>query len=76
MEKTVEQLTGKISALETSLDEKQVAITGFETKERTVAENFINGDALVDCETRGLAGGLNEKKWLLVGGSTIAAAAV
>ncbi|XP_057763760.1 peroxisomal and mitochondrial division factor 2-like [Salvia miltiorrhiza] len=76
LEKTVEQLRGKISALETSLDEKQEAITGFETKERAVAENFINGDALVDGETRGLGGGSNEKKWLLVGGSTIAAVAV
>lgn len=75
LEKTVEQLTGKISVLESSLDEKQKLITGFETKERAVEEKG-NGDALINGETKGLIGGLKEKNWFLVGGSIIAAVAV
>lgn len=69
LEKTVEKLTGKISVLESSLDEKQKLITGFETKERA-AEEKVNGEA------KGLIGGMKEKNWLLVGGSTVAAVAV
>lgn len=75
LEKTVEQLTGKISVLESSLDEKQKLITGFETKERAVEEKG-NGDALINGETKGLIGGLKEKNWFFVGGSIIAAVAV
>ncbi|XP_047941694.1 peroxisomal and mitochondrial division factor 2-like [Salvia hispanica] len=73
LEKTVEQLSGKISALETSLDDKQKVITGFEAKERAVAESFFNGDALLHAETRD---GFKEKNWLVVGGLAVAAAAV
>ncbi|KAL1560556.1 peroxisomal and mitochondrial division factor 2-like [Salvia divinorum] len=73
LEKTVEQLSGKISALETSLDDKQKVITGLEAKERAVAESFINGDALLHAETRD---GLKEKNWLVVGGLIVASAAV
>ncbi|KAG6419419.1 hypothetical protein SASPL_121641 [Salvia splendens] len=73
LEKTVEQLSEKISSLETSLDDKQKVITGFEAKERAVAESFINGDALLHAETRDC---FKEKNWLVVGGLTVAAAAV
>lgn len=69
LEKTVEKLKGKISDLESSLDEKLKVITGF-------CERVNGDDASVDGGTKGIIEGLKEKNWVVVGGSTIAAVAV
>ncbi|KAL8507965.1 hypothetical protein ACS0TY_018494 [Phlomoides rotata] len=76
LEKTIENLKGRISVLETSLDEKQKVISGFEMKKREVEENVNGDDALIDGEKKGAIGGLKQRDWVVVGGSTIAAVAV
>lgn len=75
LEETIEKMKGRISFLESTLDEKQKVISGFEMKKREVEEN-VNGDALIDGEKKGAVGGLKQSDWVVVGGSTVAAVVV
>ncbi|KAL0328311.1 UNVERIFIED_CONTAM: hypothetical protein Scaly_2263700 [Sesamum calycinum] len=75
LEKTIEKMKAEISVLESSLDEKEKVISGLKTKERVVFDGGINGDAMVEGGTKGLNGGLKQREWIFVGGSTIVAVA-
>ncbi|PIN05458.1 hypothetical protein CDL12_22001 [Handroanthus impetiginosus] len=68
LEKKIEKMKVEISVLESSLDEKEKVISGYENKERAVPDG-------VDGGKKGLTGGL-ERDWLVVGASTVAAVAV
>ncbi|KAK6134991.1 hypothetical protein DH2020_031275 [Rehmannia glutinosa] len=75
LEKAIEKMKVEIGTLQSSLKEKENVISGFEMKERAVAE-CVNGDASIESGKKGLIGGLKQKEWMMVGGSTVAAVAV
>ncbi|KAL2247219.1 UNVERIFIED_CONTAM: hypothetical protein Sindi_2574200 [Sesamum indicum] len=75
LEKTIEKMKAEISVLEHSLDEKEKVISGLKSKERVVLDGGINGDAIVESGKKGSIGGLKQREWIFVGGSTIVALA-
>ncbi|KAK6157087.1 hypothetical protein DH2020_011335 [Rehmannia glutinosa] len=75
LEKAIEKMKVEIGTLQSSLKEKENVISGFEMKEGAVAE-CANGDASIESGKKGLIGGLKQKEWMVVGGSTVAAVAV
>lgn len=75
LEKSIEKMKVEISTLESTLEEKEKVISGFETKERAIAD-CVDGDASTVDEKKGLIGGLKQKDLVVIGGSTIAAVAV
>ncbi|KAL7087235.1 hypothetical protein ACP275_13G055000 [Erythranthe tilingii] len=79
LENSIVKMKGEITILENSLEEKNNVIRGFETKEREVDE-IVNRDLGLNNggeKKKGLLiGGLKQKDWVLVGGSTFATVAV